>query len=61
VDFWRPLFADERGEDLHHGWVVSSGIVGHALQRVDAADAHFESVISTVRRALRQRGATPQR
>ncbi len=44
--WWRPLLvrvlADERGEHLHHGRVVSGGVAGDALQGVDAADAHVE-------------------
>ena len=30
------------GEHLHHSGVVSGRVAGHALQRVDAADAHVK-------------------
>jgi len=38
------MFADERGEHLHHDRVVPGRVAGDALQGVDAADAHVEFV-----------------
>jgi hypothetical protein len=36
------VLADERGQHLHHGRVVSRGVAGDALQRVDTADPYIK-------------------
>jgi len=36
------MLADECGEHIHHGGMVSRGVADDALQRVDAADPHVE-------------------
>ena len=38
------VLADERGQDLYDGRMVSGGVAGDALQGVDAADPHVELV-----------------
>ena len=44
----RPLLmgvlANERGQDLHHRGMVSRGVTGDALERVNAANAHVKLV-----------------
>jgi hypothetical protein len=39
------VLADERGEHLHHGRVVSGRVAGDTLQGVDAADPHVEPLV----------------
>src|SRR5271165_517773 len=52
------MLADERGEHLYHGRVVSRGVAGDALQGVDAADAYVELVRAELLDGLRVASVT---